>query len=82
MCGKALNELERQMAVFKAKEYDRLDVHKELNSKEDRVKGLENDLAKVRRENDSLWTECLSLKADLEKKEQTLEEVTTEMGGL
>jgi len=54
MCGKALNELERQMAVFKAKEYDRLDVHKELNSKEDRVKGLENDLAKVRRENDSL----------------------------
>lgn len=37
-CGKSFNEMERQLAVFKAKEFDRLDIHKEMMLKDDRYK--------------------------------------------
>ena len=42
------------MAIFKAKEFDRIDLHWELNSKDDSYKALENELLKFKRENESL----------------------------
>ena len=34
-CGKSYSDLEKQMAIFKAKEFDRLDLHWELGTKDD-----------------------------------------------
>lgn len=37
-CGKSYADLEKQMAIFKAKEFDRLDLHRELGAKDDSIK--------------------------------------------
>jgi len=61
--------------VFKAKEFDRLDIHWEMTLKDDRYKLLENEMNKIRWEAESLRQEWESLRVDLDRKEKSLGEV-------
>lgn len=74
-CGKSYSNLEKQMAIFKAKEFDRIDLHRELSSKDDQYKTLENELFKTKWENEQIKRDIEDKVIELERKDREMREI-------